>query len=175
MSRKYYSLGTINWVHDGFYWGPCCSMFSFLCSILCPFFFGSCIVCLLPLLITPLVSFTASDYTYGIFYRFWLHLWYLQTFLFGFWSIDLFYFQCLCYFANITFNNQIIVFLILKSQRGHCGVVGIRQKSRQQKEVLFNPTVSYKIPINTSSVQLLTDIHKSKTIQRILCVVCIGF
>jgi hypothetical protein len=61
-----------NWVHDGFYWGPCCSMFSFLCSILCPFFFGSCIVCLLLLLITPLVSFTASDYTFGIFKLFFL-------------------------------------------------------------------------------------------------------
>jgi hypothetical protein len=45
----------------------CCLLF---CRIpttpQCPFF-GSCIVCLLLLLITPLVSFTASDYTFGIF------------------------------------------------------------------------------------------------------------
>ena len=51
-----------------FYWGSCCSFGCSLCSVLqivvCPFPFGHCIVCPLPI--------TTSNYHFGIFKAFML-------------------------------------------------------------------------------------------------------
>jgi len=93
-----------------------------------------------------------------------------------YWS---FLFQFLCYFANITFTNQIIVFLILKRQRGHCGVVSIWWKRRPY--VLFNLAISYKIPMQVlCSFWPICIKAKQSNVYILqlyvrLCVVCIGF
>ena len=50
----------------GFVWGPCCSIFSFLCSVF-SFVVFACLLFLFVIVLSVLLWFTASDYPFGIF------------------------------------------------------------------------------------------------------------
>ena len=58
---------------EGFKWGSCCSIYSFLCSILyiivCPYVN----ICLLATALSVLLRFTTSEYLFGILKLYFIH------------------------------------------------------------------------------------------------------